>query len=70
MARANAADQQIIELTGGKLVPSKNIQYLRETMANEGYAGLERIARRFGVSVVLLATAIGMSGPQAEAGDE
>ena len=64
-----AIDQQLQRLSGGKLTLSTDQAYLRQTIANEGWAGLERLAKQFGVPVALLAVALGL-GTSAQQGDQ
>jgi hypothetical protein len=54
-------DRILHEASGGKFEAAPNLTEVRQVMANEGYAGLERLARKWGISAVLLATAAGLA---------
>lgn len=55
------AEQQLFGMTGGRFTLSSHMTELRKTIANEGWKGLERLAKKYQVPVALLASALGMT---------
>ena len=63
-------DDEFVRLTGGKFTLSPYIDEVRATIANEGAAGLNRLAKKYGISAVLLGAALqhlGLQPPDASA---
>jgi hypothetical protein len=55
-------DAELKRRSGGRLSLDKNHEYLLKTMANEGWAGMKKLSREFGVPVTLLAAALRLMG--------
>ena len=59
-------EAQLKRLSKGRFDPAAQQEYLRKTIANEGFRGLKRLAREFGVPVALLAVVAGVTAQDGE----
>jgi hypothetical protein len=57
-ARLRGIDARFAKETGGRFTLSPVLDEVRAAIAADGFAGLERLAKKFAIPVVLLATAL------------
>jgi len=58
-AQLNAIDQEMVRLSGGRLHVNQAITALRDAVAADGYAGVERLAKQLGAPLALLMSLAG-----------
>jgi hypothetical protein len=56
--RLRDIDARFAKETGGRFTLSPVIDEVRATVAGDGFAGLERLAKKYGVPAILLAAAL------------
>jgi hypothetical protein len=59
-----AIEKEMRTRSGGKLTQSPMQVYLHQTIANEGWKGLQRLSREYGIPVALLAAAAGLAATE------